>query len=357
MKNKIFYAVLFTLVAVFALSGCDGCISQSELTVNGAFNNEVAPGANYQEVLTYSVDYNAEDYSVIDSTFKNNEDIKFEFTNGKYVSNFKVEKSFPDTITSNILDTLTDTQKHAYHLTTEFTINVKYSFKTAEGYKEYPFTDKITTEAYFCGQTLAYAPVYTKTTSEYTLLMHGSSVGLVRISSESQTKYDKDNYELTYTYKQLPTSADQSEGEPTTTVTKHDYKFKTLTDNTMLFFTIRNMGIKTDSTVGLPTVSPNYGEDKLLAVNNLDSKTEKFSFTYNGEDKEEDVALANHRFSINDQNASGALQYLFIQNKSESSTIPYKAIPFKYVEPIYAYGSFLPLGSLIYRITDISIYE
>ena len=65
MKKKLFAIIAFTLVTIFALSGCEGCVIMPELVVNNAFNGgsgETAfdPQTGYTETLKYDVKYSDE---------------------------------------------------------------------------------------------------------------------------------------------------------------------------------------------------------------------------------------------------------------------------------------------------------
>ena len=351
MKRRLVFLIAFALLCVFCFSGCDACTTYSELNVNNAYygGTTEAP-TGYQETLTYKVEYNASDYNAISETLEQNDSVSFSFSNGFYQSLLKIEPSFPQEIQSDILNDLAETQMQAYHLTTTFSIDVNYTV----GETEYEHTDTITTESWFCSSSLKYAPVYTKTNSDYTVLVYsGENSSPVAMKTSSETKYSKNKYQIKFEYEEL-----DEQGEPTliTQNREYDYKFKTITDNSMLLFVLRNLPINTNSSEGLYTVAPNYGQFKMLAVNNYTTVTKNLTVSSNGNSQNVDLSLTQYRFRINEQSTAGTIQSVFIQNNVENSPLPNKALPVMYVEPLTTYGSYLPMGSLVYTLTSVDIY-
>ena len=130
MKKRFFSILALALVCIFFLSACDGCFSLQPINFTNAFNGgsglnvEDNPKTNYQEVLTYDVDYfeSFDGYS-ISNKLKTNEKFKVKFENGKYVSTLKILSSFGDAnvqLDSDIIDSLENNQMHAYHLQHNF---------------------------------------------------------------------------------------------------------------------------------------------------------------------------------------------------------------------------------------------
>lgn len=353
MNKKIISILAFALVVIFALSGCDGCIITPELTVNNAFNGGVSdPQTGYKETLKYDVEYSDEG---IAANLKNMENVKFDFSFGTYQTDFEVLSALPTEINgtkieSNIISSLADNDKQAYRLKSIFSIDVNYVIDGVENKR----TDTIESEVYFCNRSLAYAPVYSRTTSSYTVLQMGSNSGLpIIINSVSQTIYQKENYKIDFSYYYSNFNDENLDVQSSSKI--YDYTFKTITDNSMLFFIIRNSEIELEKTIGIPVVTPNYGEASSLAINNANKETRKFQLNYNYQPYEVDLSISKLRFSKNDVGASGTQQVLYVQNKVENSPIPYKALPVIYNEPLTTFGSFQSMGQLVYTLTDIII--
>ena len=135
----------------------------------------------------------------------------------------------------------------------------------------------------------------------------------------------------------------------------YDYAFKTITDNTMLLFMIRNSKIDFENTIGVPVVTPNYGKAESLAINNANKETRTLQLNYNYQPYQVELSLSKLRFSRNEINSSGTQQILYVQNNVENSPIPYKALPVIYNEPLTTFGTFQPMGQLVYTLTEIII--
>lgn len=357
MKKKLFAIIAFTLVTIFALSGCEGCVIMPELVVNNAFNGgsgETAfdPQTGYTETLKYDVKYSDEG---IAPNLKDAKNIKFSFSFGTYQTNFEVLSAFPTEIDgtkleSNILTNLADNDKQAYHLKSKFSVEVNYVIDGVENKR----TDSIESEVYFCNRSLAYAPVYSKTTSSYTVLQMGSKSGLpIIINSTSQILYQKENYKVDFSYYYNNFMNEKLEEQSSSKT--YDYAFKTITDNTMLLFMIRNSKIDFENTIGVPVVTPNYGKAESLAINNANKETRTLQLNYNYQPYQVELSLSKLRFSRNEINSSGTQQILYVQNNVENSPIPYKALPVIYNEPLTTFGTFQPMGQLVYTLTEIII--
>ncbi len=347
MKKKLFSVLALLLTSVFALSGCYALpeLSFSNSFCGGSGSRDDDPQTGYTEILEYNVNYEetAEGLTV-DSSLKNNKDFKFEYSNGKFVSTFKVLSSFPKTLSSDIIDNLNNDQKQAYYLSTEFSIDVKFEI----GKDTFTHTDRIISETYFCGPTLAYAPVYSKTITDYTNLFFSSFIAPVPIKTVSEIKYSKSDYIIDFKLNEEPNK-----------ITKEKYSYKTIIDNNQLLFILRNFTVEAEKVSSIPIVTAIYKEPTALAINNFTAVTitpkKDNPITYNFSPITEGIATNHYRFYKNDLNARGSIQHLFIQSKMENSNLPYKALPMRYVEPLTTYGSYLPMGSLVYNLIDVSI--
>ena len=201
---------------------------------------------------------------------------------------------------------------------------------------------------------MAYAPIYSHTVADYTVLQYTGAGGIPIITkSTSKIKYQKESYSVEYTY-----SGESYNGEDktdsVTTNSNYDYKYKTVVDNSMLFFALRNFPIENQSVEGLPTVVANYGEAQLLAVNNAGSITQRVeNLSYNGEKNSYDISVSTYTFNKNEADQSGAMQKVYIQNKVENSPIPYKSLMVKYEEPLTTGLNYVSLGSLVYTLSSI----
>lgn len=360
MKKKYFTLLSLVLSAAFSLSGCN---MYPELSVNNAWCGEKDPPTGYVEELTYSVDF---DKSLMEDKVKNDPELSIEIGTGTYVSTLEVISGFPSTasisgkeIKSDIIDGLNANEKQAYHLTTTLTIPVKYSYpwldeENNEITKVFEQVDVIESEIYFCNRQLSYAPVYSYQKSNYTVLNYGTNIKLPRVyQTLSEISYNKSNYTVNYSYGK----EEGKEGYAVHNTATNNYSFKTITDNAMLFFMIRNTAIEKENTTGIPTVSANYLKDELLAIRNANTQEFEVNITSNLGDIVDKMAVNEIRFALNNQNASGTTQKVFVQNKVENSTTPYRSLMIRYEEPLIAYGAFVPLGKLIYTLVEANFTE
>ncbi len=364
MKKRIFSIIALALVCVFSLSACDGCFNLPELVFNNAFNGgsglrEEDPQSGYSETLTYDVQYNETAEGIaIDSGLKEDKNLSFVFSEGKYVSTLNVLKSFSDApikIESDVVDSLLDNETQAYHLHTEFSIKVNYQI----GEKIYDHTDTIVSDSYFCEVSMAFTPVYSKTVADYTTLYYSSINDIVSFQTESEIFYSKNGYKVKFSTLGNSPFSSVTEDEPTITEKEFDYKYKTVIDNAELLFAIRNFNVDFEGTSALPVVAASYGEAKTLAINYKQDNTvtynENSPLTYNYDDYVGGVEVKHLRFYRNDAKETGMTQHVFIQKQVENSSLPYKALPIKYVEPLTTFASFVPMGTLVYTLKDVEI--
>ena len=370
MKRRLFSLIALILVAFFTLSGCDGCTTYPELSFNNAFNggngeDSFDAKTNYTEVVKYTVVHDA---STMNDDLKNNENIDISILNGEYQTTLKVLSSFSEaenqlktiyndqsiSVHSDIVDSLAETNLHAYMLESKLSIPVKYTFLTAQGTEEIlERVDTITSVSVFCNRAMTYAPIYSHTVADYTILQYNGFGGVpIIIKSTSKIKYQKESYLVDYIC-----SGENFAGVKTdevVTSTTYDYNYKTVIDNSMIFFALRNFPIENQKVKGLPTVVANYGEAQLLAVKNSGSITQRVDdLSYNGEKIAYDFSVSTYSFNKNETDQSGATQRVYIQNKVENSPIPYKSLVVKYEEPLTTNLNYVSLGSLVYTLSSI----
>lgn len=355
MKKRFFSILALTLVCIFSLSACDGCFSLQPINFTNAFNGgsglkvEDNPKTNYQEVLTYDVDYfeSFDGYS-ISNKLKANEKFNVKFENGKYVSTLKILSSFGDAnvkLESDIIDSLENNQMHAYYLHTEFSIDVTYDIEDRDPYTH---TDTIVSDVYFCDVSLSYAPIYSKTTADYTNLRCVEKIYAVSDKTFSEVKYSKNSYTVSFT-------ANNKE----TKVTTNDYEYKTIIDNAQLLFAIRNFPLELETTESMPVVGYNFGEAVSLAINKDTTSTISYQdnpLIYGLANYSGNVETSRYRFYRNKTNETGVMQNVYIQNNVENSDIAYKSLLIRYVEPLSSvYGDVLSLGALVYTLRNVQV--
>ena len=370
MKRRLFSLIALILVAFFTLSGCDGCTTYPELSFNNAFNGGSGEDSfdaktNYTEVIKYTVVHDA---STMNEELKNNENVTVSIQNGEYQTTLRVLSSFSEaetqlktiyndqtiSIKSDIIDSLTENNLNAYMLESKLSIPVKYTFLTAKGTEEVlKRVDTITSTAIFCNRSFVYAPIYSHTVADYTILQYnGAGAVPIITQSTSKIKYQKDSYSVEYVY-----NGESYSGVKSNSVTisnTYDYKYKTVVDNAMLFFALRNFPIENQKVEGLPTVVANYGEAQLLAVKNAGSITQRVEdLSYNGEKESYDISVSTYTFNKNEADQAGAMQKVYIQNKVENSPVPYKSLMIKYEEPLTTGLNYVSLGSLVYTLSSI----
>ena len=355
MKKRIFSIIALALVCAFTLSACDGCTNLQPINFTNAFNGgsglkEENPVSGYQETLTYDVSYakSHEGYA-INSALNSNEDVKFTFEKGKYVSTLTVYSSFNEVLggqlESDILSSLEDNQKQAYHLHTEFSVDVTYEIT---GRELYSTTDTIVSDVYFCDSTLSYAPVYSLTNANYTNFYYSTNSEAVKVKTISEIKYNKNNYTISFTV---------NDNKPT--ITTKEYNFKSIIDNAQLLFALRNFSVELDSTQALPVVASNYGEAVPLVVRNNQKNIIKYEqdnpLSYNYDSFDGDVEISHLLFYRNQKNETGAMQHVYIQNKVDNSPLAYKSLLVRYVEPLTSYRTIVPMGVLVYNLNSVDV--
>ena len=353
MKRLFIPFVALALAATEMFSGCS-CVPTTPLTFNNHFNGEAnsVPTVNYSETLVYSVK-NINSYADNFSKSEQLNDIISYEMNGEYTMTLKVmdKSEVSETITSDILS---DTSINVvYNLKTQLNLQTSYSAdyniyqedENATPVKEKAFNDVIKTEVYFLESGHSFAPVWSKTevNSSY-LSVNDENKAMIYTLNYSQTiAYDKDEYVIT-------TYNEGTELDPV----DYGYTFKTLIDNNMLLFALRNISIEFEKTSSLPTVHATYGDKQTLTVKiEAEGTANDFTITIDGTEQKGNIPVKEYSFVRSDSSNTGLPQYVVLQ-KSKTEKIAYKAYMLKYVSPLTTYGSFLNMGGLEYTLIEVS---
>ena len=345
MKKRIFASIALTLACMFGFSGCS-CTGTPLLQFKNSFigtSDTVDPPSGYTEVLTYSVKH-VDEFGSHFGTGNGLDKETYEFSNGVYVSTLKTLTSLPETINSDIPNSLPSDAKTIYHLNTKFSISVKYTncaeYLNCEN-SDGVYNDFIETDIYFCSYKRAYAPIYTKTVSDYSFLVLTSSGNIIRrLKAERETLYNTTTYTM---YENINNLTDSH---------TYEYTFMSLIDNAELLFTLRNLDLEEEGRTLIPTVSYTYGDaQNLLIYNNGDSVE---LAEVNG--IKEDISLAQYSFVKSNTTSAGTEHLVYIQKKTEEQKqLAYNSLLYKYVSPLTTYGNILPMGALVYTLTNVSI--
>ena len=340
MKKRFIVFLSLLLALIVSVSGCS-CVSEQPLSFTNAFAGENSgsdPVAGYKETLKYSVTY-TDKYETDFAKSSELNGISYIFSDGVYTSILETVTAVPEGVTSDILQDLPSDAKTIYKLTTELNIKAKYE-NCISGNGEY--SDVVKNEVYFCSYRLSYAPIYSKTNINYSMLYFDNTGAYVgTLVSERSIVYNKNSYTTTQT----------TNGE--TEQKAYEYTFMTLIDNAQLLFVLRNVDLETNKSFSMPTVSHAYGEAKTLRITKDSETVKPVEINYNGAVME-DMNLKNLSFLINDNVNAGIKQLVSIQ-KNKTGTLPGNSLLYSYVEPIMAYGSMLQMGALVYTLTDIQI--
>lgn len=339
--KKRFLPLLLSLI--FSFTFLTACSTPVTLYFNSAFFGENAPLGSYAETLTYKVEYSDEKLSEV---IKNTNNLSFEFSNGKKVVDLQVlanKPTLPDNLSSDLFAHANDSTTYIF-LSSSMSIDVKFTIND----KVFEHKDTITQKAYFFNHTLSYAPIYSETFLNYTVFNHDETNSSCQVvNTSTSTLYNNNSYTV-------KTNVTNSEGKVDSIENDYDYTFKTVIDNNSLLFTLINLSLEEEGSMLLPTVSYTYGESKDLIVKYLTSGTKDMNITYNGNTVQTPISYKKITFSINSINSAGAEQTVLIQ-KDKTDDIPLKALLLSYEEPLVAYGTFSPMGALVYTLTDIEI--
>lgn len=363
MKKKIFAAIFAAMLCLVFTFGCSS--GKPVLSFNNAFVSgkdvgkpESDPPAGYYETLTYEVLSNEKDYTYKRDSAKNDsalsaDSFKYEIK-GTYTSALKVLGALPSEVAASANTDITISGK-VYHLVTELKLNASY---TAGGAEEFTHADSVRSEIYFLPYGEAFAPIYSVTESDYTMITGGDkSVTISVVKSYAEVKYFASAYEISSRAVQYAAGEEEKKLEDETlAVSRHDYSYKTITDNAELLFAIRNMKIDAEGTFNVPVVTAAYKEATDLTVKNLQEFDDDAAFTYNGAAFNGKMKVKELAYYVNSQNNTGSRQLVYVQKNetenAEASSVPNHSLTVKMVSPITVYGSFSRLGSLVYKLTE-----
>ncbi len=355
MKRKIILFLALILVAVIPLGGCScSCSSATVLEFTSAFNGGNKPNVNYHEEITYKVEYQTSygDYFRKSETVTDDV-IKYELTSGTYKMTLDVMDKIQipqDKLTDDMANNLeTSSISHVYRLKTELNLNVHYSSdriteehpqgKAKERYEK-DFNDVITTESYFLGEEHAFAPIYSETKSDTSLVsITSDDVSVAKLDYTYITKYTKGGYEIVKTI---------SNNEPG--YENYGYGYKTAIDNNVLLFALRNFSLEVGESKALNVIHPVYGTPQALAIKNLQEL--KMNINLNG--NAEELSVKEFSFIRSEVNATGFPQYVKIQSGTTQSLKENKSYLVQYAEPLICWGSFSCMGALIFTISSIN---
>ena len=355
MLKKLFALTLSALLGVIALSGCS-CSNEVLSFSNGnGFNNGQDPAATHTEKLVYDVTFNenATDYYAKNENIDNL--LKLEFTDGKYVSEFKVLTDLteiPEDIKSEIsVQTL-------YSLTTEFAVRIKVT----AGDKTYEHDDRIETKTLFLPQGFSFAPVYSESESSCLLPYLNSDGAKVTLLCDRFTvQYSKDKYAYAQTVDYIyDYTTDMEDAVVSRTDTSSDtvkYNFRSLIDNAQLLFVLRNIKLEEKASFNLPVLSESYKETKTLSVTNDSSLEKKINIKYNGEETEDTVKYDLLTFRINSSTNAGLKQFVSVQSAA-GATVKNYALPIEYARAVTIVGGSYPIaGTLVFSLAEVEIND
>lgn len=356
MKKRIIPFVAAIIAMIIMLSGCS-CTGKALLVFDNGFNGGNNAPTQYKETLTYKVEY-IESYA---NNFTKSSDIpddvlKMDVVDGTYTMTLEIfdsayAKGVEELKDTDIFDKYSDI-KEVYKLTTNLSLTSVYTCYTGfddedsdehrpEGEKGLWEPEYITTTTYFLSRDFSFNPIYSRTDG-YTSFAAIQPDGIVQIAYSnyfSETKYNAENYTTEMKY-----------GDMDKEIKNCDYTFKTLIDNNLLLFALRNISITKEQEYGMPTVHPTYGEAQTLAITNVDEREQKFSVN---EHKEENFKVSEYAVVRNVQNATGSPQFFIVQ-KDKTTNFADRALLLKYVAPLSLYGSYLCLGGLSYTLVSVS---
>lgn len=321
-----------------------GCSSNPALSFTNAWSDDAV---GYYETLVYDVCYD-EDYAFADYNFTKGvgDDVLDCNFYGTYTVTNKIisvnNESLPEEITNS--EVITGLSKIVVTYST-LSITAEYAY----GDKTETYNDYIYNACYFCSSDTAFAPIYSTTEFDYTMVKISNAVNVYRTKGLNQIKYNNSNYTVTNKSLDLETNEVIATNEKT-----FEYDSKTLIDNASFFLAVRNTPYKKDMASYLPTVHPSYGEAQTLQVTYFnDTEISGLNLIVNGESLE-NVSFGTEviKYHVDSTNKSGTSQLMFIQNGA-TSNIPDKAFMVKYVSSISDYSSYSKLGSLVYTLNKI----
>lgn len=356
-KLTIILVAVFSLCC-FLLSGCScGCSQETDLTFSSLFyGKEGAPANGYTQTATYTVELSdsfnteiAKDSQITDSI------IKYDY-NGTYTVKLEVLAELPSystltgtAIATDLREGLEQNNVYIYKLTTSLVLHPEYVISGTAVERNLDF---INTEAYFTPGESGFSPIYAETVSSISAI--AISQGQARVDtldSKCSTLYNKETYTVTKQY----------DLDPATTES-YEYTQGGLVDNTQLLFVMRNINLDTKSQYELPVVSYQYGEPKNIMITNdgvgtTEEDINSQLLTVNGENYNQNtVKVKRYKYYLSDAKTTGIEQYVYLVN-GENGNLGNRSFMYRYVEPLFAYESYLSLGALVYTLNDVTFSE
>ncbi|MBQ9485303.1 MAG: hypothetical protein IJU83_00530 [Clostridia bacterium] len=347
----LFSALTLSLTAF--LGGCS-CSGATTLSFSNAFAGGDTISGAYAEKLVYDVEYKP-DYN---DALKKNADLdgvmSFEFTNGKYVSEFKgsLTAAVLDGLTSDIKDKLSETDSNAYSLHTEFTLDASVTITD----KTYDHTDYIYSTVYFAPAGLSFAPLYSKTESEYFIISaNKDSAAVLLVKTVYEVFYTQKEYRAVQTAKTFDadeTAPSLDDVESIEKTVKYDYR--SVIDNAQLLFAVRGVSLAEKASAVIPATSLNYDRATSLRFTNAGTSEKRINVKYNGADISETVKYNALNFRVDSTNTAGTAQYISVQ-ADKTENLPHRALPIEYVKGLITYGNFSCMGALVFTLAEVEI--
>lgn len=349
MKRKFFLSLVSVLLGGICLtaSACS-CAPTQTLSLTSDWNNN-SNTIGYKETAVYSVehvaDFNSDGLNyAVSETLKNNVD--FSFTNGSYTVSAQIVPATASFIPSKYTGNIEVESGQLIHLTTEFKITSSYSYGNPAQTKTY--NDFVKTDSYVCTNGASYTPLYVTQENKYAILAisdKGTDVAETHFKREYIYSTDK------YVINEINVNDNSIKASR-----EYKYTYRTAIDNSELLFTLRNVNIeKVQGVFALPTISATYGTPQTMKISRLEDATENVNITANGTLCNQ-MQVRKYVFNVDNQMMAGKSQLVFIQAKptEQTNTIDYRAHVVKYVEPLTVYGSFAPMGALVYSLQTVT---
>ncbi|MBR2871517.1 MAG: hypothetical protein IKB98_09140 [Clostridia bacterium] len=338
--------------------GCSGCSGEITLSFEPLFyGKDGTPPIGYKETCNYTVDYEQSFGSDIkkDSNLKDSI-IKYDYS-GSYVTSFEILSSLPEKTVSDLpfgqvdiktdqRGALTSQNVHIYQLITRLDVTATYQIP---GKDDQTFNDYIYTESYFTPGESGFNPIFTVTQSEYSAFgLQEGKAKIYKLTSNNKTAYNKTSYTMTTSYDKKPATSES-----------YEYSQSTLIDNNQLLFTMRNVNLSSNQQYEISVVSYQYGEFKNLIFTNDGAGTAsqpvaQGDLTVNGENYDQtEIKLKRYSYCISENKMRGVEQYVFYQN-GENGNLGNRSVMYRYVEPLFAFGSYSCLGALVYTLDSIT---
>jgi len=344
--KKIIALLLTVAISLFCGFGC-GELSVLTVFSPNAWNGGNAPVLGFEEQTVYNVSlmkdgtFNGNDFKRSSSL---SQDLDYDIS-GTYTVSLKVLSVLDFPYSSDITEDTSVTSVIKVETDLELTAVYDYNGQHKES------NDSIKDLFYICQGDMAFAPLYSERTFDYTLINASQSVSFSRTSGKTSALFNKTAYTVN-TELTNPETGDVISTDRRTA----NYNYKTLIANEELLFALRNVNVETEKSVSLPTESFAYSTYKTLSVTGVsDNATVNVEgLTYNGT-AQDPIAFKTRclSYKINAQQ-SGRSQLVYIQNGSVSGILNRSTI-IRYVEPISEYGNQLLLGALVYTVSDITV--